>query len=241
VADWKEWVAECQRFSQNVDSWPVADNLGPNQWEVKPPISEDVAVHIERMMGRSFPLELREFYLTGSGGINYYWYWNPPEEYQETVRAIFGEDGVSGGPTIIDAHSQIEHHNRAAEVLGDWLRHRKPSAEERAVAENLFPLIEVRNGDEVFLHVPESGLGGKVYCYNHEFGASESPLIEMSETFEAFMFAWRHLYYVGPEGWMFTPFMDFEDGSYCRLNMTLPNVAKWRDLVARLQATCECG
>ncbi|MGA2259768.1 MAG: hypothetical protein ABSG53_34255, partial [Thermoguttaceae bacterium] len=107
-----------------------------------------------------------------------------------------------------------------------------------AVTENLFPLVEIRNGDELFLHVPESGRGGKVYCYYHEYGEFESPLIEMSATFGAFMLAWQHLYYVGPEGWMFTPFMEIEDGGSCRLNMTPPNVAKWRNLVAGLQATC---
>jgi len=117
------------------------------------------------------------------------------------------------------------------------LRYGKPSAQERSVAKNLFPLVEIRNGDELFLHVPESGRGGKVYCFYHECGASEWPLIEMSATFESFMLDWQRLYYVGPEGWMFTPFMEFENGGYCRLNMSLPNVTKWRALVSQLQAT----
>jgi hypothetical protein len=188
------------------------------------------------MMGLPFPAELREFYLTGSGGMDCHWCWNPPEEWAQAVRAIFERDWVSGGPAMISAQRQIEHHNRAAEVLGDWLRYGKPTPQERTIAENLFPLVEIRNGDELFLHVPKSGRGGQVYCYDHEFRPSESPLIEMSDTFEAFLLAWEHLYYVGPEGWMFTPFMEFVDGGYCRINTSLLNVRAWRNLVSAVSA-----
>ncbi|MGA2254841.1 MAG: hypothetical protein ABSG53_09280, partial [Thermoguttaceae bacterium] len=94
-------------------------------------------MHIESLMGRPFPVELREFYLTGSGGVNCQWYWNPPDEYQDAIREIFLEDGVCGGPAVIDVHSQIEHHNRGAEFLGDWLLYGKPSGQERDVTENL--------------------------------------------------------------------------------------------------------
>ena len=239
MTDWSEWVAACKRFIKGVDSWPIAEDFGPNQWRIGPPISEDAVIQIESLMGRSFPLELREFYLTGSGGMDCNWYWSPRDEYQETVRDIFREDGVGGGPAIIDAQSQIEHHSTATGLLGDWLRYGRPSAQERAVAENLFPLVEVRNGDGLFLHVPESGRGGKVYYFYHEL--SESPLIEISASFEAFMLAWQYLYYVGPEGWMFTPFMEIENGCCCRINTTLPNATKWRNLVAHLQATYGAG
>jgi len=231
MTDWSEWVATCKRFVEGVESWPVAHDLGPNRCEIKTPLSEDEAREIESLMGRPLPAELREFYRTGSGGIACHWYWNPPDEYQEEVCNLFMEDDVFGGPSVINAWDQVEHHNWAGDLLGDWLRYGNPSAAEREVAKSLFPVVEIQNGDELLLHVPESGRGGKVYCFDHETHA----LIEISPTFEKFLRDWEHLYYVGPEGWMLTPFMEFENGGYCRLNMSLPNVAKWRNLVSRLQ------
>ena len=50
------------------------------------------------------------------------------------------------------------------------------------------------------------------------------------------MLAWQQLYYVGPEIWMLSPFMECQDDHCGPINLALPNVTAWRKLVAHLNS-----
>lgn len=190
-----------------------------------PSASEDSIASVESSLGQPLPKALREFFLTGTAGLEMSYSWEPDEARREAVEELIDGTTVSGGGII--RLSDLPKHKEDARAWAEetWLAE-EPDQQELWLKS--LPFLHLDNGDYLALDLRQPADDPPVLYLSHD---DESQTIASS--FTSFLQAWERVCYLGPESWLLEPFIDPETGL---LDGGCENAKKLRQLLAMMTA-----
>lgn len=207
--DYKNWVHRAILFIEELQKLkPFFDEIDIVS-SFQSPLTEAEIVEIKSKSEKYIPLELINFWTTGSANLSCHYYLSKPKtERLSQINEMFGlQNCIYGGASFMIA-------NKLPEKLLDL----KEWAEETWIVEypneqkfwlNSVPFFEMRNGDYLALDIAEEKDNPPVIYLSHD---DESSVI--SESFTDFLTNWESLCYIGPEGWLLDIFQN-EKGFIC--------------------------
>ena len=207
--NYKAWVDRAIQFTERIQNLkPFFDEITIVS-TLQPPLTDSEIIEVKSKAEKYIPLELINFWTTGSANLNCHYYLsNPKTERLSQINEIFGlQSSIYGGASFLIANE-----------LPDKLLDLKEWAEETWIVEypneqkfwlNSVPFFEMQNGDCLALDVAEEKDDPRVIYLSHD---DESSVI--SESFTNFLTNWERLYYIGPEGWLLDIFQN-ESGFIC--------------------------
>jgi hypothetical protein len=199
--DYQLWIERTVSFTHNLARLaPYFDDL-KSEVSVQPPLTESELIEIASKSDKYIPLELTQFWLTGSRHCDCtYICGGAKSEIIPRIEPIIGSyQELWGGASFINAADLSQHLLNCR----DW-------AEETWVAEypqdknfwlNSVPFVEMNNGDYLSLNITEEKDNPSVVYLSHD---DESFII--AESFTDFLTHWERLCYIGPESWMLENF-----------------------------------
>lgn len=177
---------------------------------IEEPVSETVVRRVEKELKRTFPPALKRFFLECSPNINVKWGLK-----QDVIHALPEElREVEFGSFIVNL-------DEFPAILANWSVWEDTSLDYDF--ENLFPLLEVPNGDIIVM--VERGKGkGKIIYLDHE----SEEYYYLGSSLHEFLTDWVSLGCPGPEWWLLGP---FHDPNREKLSLALETSKKWLEML----------
>lgn len=195
------------------------------KYSIAPPASNDDVANIQKAIGVEFPRELGEFWTGCTSAVNLMWSFSEPIQFDD-VEGVLDWGNVAFDLSDVVRLWDIWDFRRDA--FDHWENYACNYPKRRF--DELFPIIDVENGDLIVIATRSPDLGS-VYYQSH--CASKMDWCVLGSSFEDFMNRWCSLACVGPDDDMLLPFYDFDRGE---IDINGERARLWREYLG-LSAT----
>lgn len=195
--DHNAWIARTRAFALSLQG---RDDTEARFIALAPPATEGDIADVERVLGATIPLSLRDFFTRGSAHVDWVYTLNPKGGAQDRLHIVLPDvNRIFGGARVGPAFELHDFVRSVRQWATDTWVADEPA--QRGIWESALPFARLDNGDYLAVDGRRHETDAPILYLNHD---DESFVI--APHFVAFLEAWEQLCYIGPEHWLLGSF-----------------------------------
>lgn len=196
-----DWLFDAKSFFESLNQ--LGGTFNTFEVEIAPPMSAAAFSSLQDSLSRPLPPLFREILTASTSCATLRYVWDPPDHLKPALKEVFGQRYIYGGGTLFDSASLALSLNECQEAATEsWLAEEEFATDQRFWLSGI-PFLRMPNSDYLAID-PETE---SVSYLSHDSTSSF-----VGSDLMAFLTAWQHLGYAGPETWIIKKFIDTSTG-----------------------------